>query len=535
MVRSCARVFFFFALGLFFSAWTWADGLKGALKGSKPNLIFVMTDDQGYPPMSSLGHPWLKMPNLDRLGEQSAHFTHFQTAPTCAPTRSAIMTGRHPEKNGVTHTIYERERMALKATILPQVLKTVGYKSGIFGKWHLGDEAEYQPEKRGFDEVFIHGAGGIGQAYDGSCADVPDNGYFDPVIRQNGRFVKTHGFCTDVFFTAALGWIRERATAKEPFFAYISTNAPHGPFIAPEKNMKRFRDAGFGEDQAGFYGMVENIDENVGRLMAKLTEWGLDENTVLIFLSDNGMTGGGSGVPGRELAPGYPYWNAGMKGLKGSTDEGGTRVPFFIRWTGKITAGRDIDRMAAHIDILPTLADFTGVKLPKDQVEGRSLLPLLENAGADWSDRYAFSHVGRWAPGEDPNNHREVNFSVRSQRWRYVGERRPLPPVVMKDASAAEKAQAAERFQKALERSRAAATGPMLYDMENDPGQRNNVIAEHPEIAREMQAAYEQYWKEARPLMVNENVPLSPVKPYHEWYREQMANGGIPDWQPPKL
>src|SRR5690606_26843628 len=152
------------------------------------------------------------------------------------------------------------------ATILPQVLKTAGYTSGIFGKWHLGDEHDYQPDQRGFDETFIHGGGGIGQSYDCSCADAPDNRYHDPVIRHNGRFVRTEGFCTDVFFPAALGWIKEQADANQPFFAYIATNAPHGPFIAPEKNAKRFTELGFGEAQAGFYGMIENIDENVGRL-----------------------------------------------------------------------------------------------------------------------------------------------------------------------------------------------------------------------------------------------------------------------------
>ena len=173
-------------------------------------------------------------------------------------------------KNGVTHTILERERMTLKATTLPQVLKQAGYISGIFGKWHLGDEEPYQPHKRGFDEAFIHGAGGIGQAFKCSCADAPGNKYFDPVVRHNGSFVKTKGFCTDIFFTAAMGWIKAKKDGDAPFFAYITTNAPHGPFIAPPKNTKYFTERGFGKTQAGFYGMIENIDENMGRLMGKL-------------------------------------------------------------------------------------------------------------------------------------------------------------------------------------------------------------------------------------------------------------------------
>ncbi len=193
--------------------------LPGLLAAAdKPNIILVMTDDQGYGPVGRHGHPWIKTPNLDKLYDQSTRLTRFLVSPTCSPTRSALMTGRHPLKNGITHTILERERMALDATILPQVLKTAGYTSGIFGKWHLGDEEAYQPHKRGFDEAFIHGAGGIGQSYKCSCADVPGNKYFDPTIRHNGSFVRTKGYCTDLFFTAAMGWMKEAQKEKETLF-----------------------------------------------------------------------------------------------------------------------------------------------------------------------------------------------------------------------------------------------------------------------------------------------------------------------------
>lgn len=496
---------------------------RAELADTKPNVVLVITDDQGYPPIAAHGHPWIKTPNLDTLYGESTRFTRFLVAPTCSPTRSAIMTGRHPEKNGITHTILERERMTLDATILPQVLKTAGYTSGIFGKWHLGDEAEYQPEKRGFDEVFIHGAGGIGQAYDCSCADAPENQYTNPVIRHNGRFVRTEGFCTDVFFTAALGWIKTKAAAKEPFFAYLSTNAPHGPFIAPEKNAKRFTDLGFGSEQAGFYGMIENIDENMGRLHAKLAEWGLAENTVVIFMSDNGMTGGGSGQVGKDLALGYPFYNAGMKGLKGSNDEGGARVPFFVRWPGKIEAGREIDRIASHIDVLPTLAALTGATLPEGQVEGRSLLPLLEGKADTWEDRYLFNHICRWPTGANPEDFRNVNFSVRNQKYRYVSAQ---------GGGGAAKGKGKDKGKKGAP---PAPRGPELYDMEADPGQTTNVIDQHPEIAAAMKAAFDQYWTEAIPLMVNETAEMSPTKPYHEWYREQEAAGGIPKWGVPEI
>ena len=400
--------------------------------------------------------------------------------------------------------------MTLKATILPQVLKQAGYTSGIFGKWHLGDEEPYQPHTRGFDEAFIHGAGGIGQAYNCSCADAPGNKYFNPVIRHNGSFVKTSGYCTDLFFTAALGWIKAKKDDDAPFFAYITTNAPHGPFIAPPKNTKYFTDLGFGKTQAGFYGMIENIDENMGRLMGKLKEWDLDENTILIFMSDNGMTGGGSGRAGREVAKGHPFYNAGMKGLKGSADEGGVRVPFLVRWDGHWKAGRYFETVSAHIDLLPTFAAIAGIKtLPKNQVEGRSLLPLLNGEKKTLpDDRYLFTHRARWATGTDPNTHQWKNFAVRSQRWRYIGAQQP----------------------------RRGATVPgALYDMQKDPGQTINVAEAHPEVVKKMRAAYDKFWKETLPLMVNEKAPMSKTRPFHVWFNQQIKNGGIPKWKAPKL
>lgn len=503
------RAAIFFSLALTLHAYA-------GLAGSKPNIILVMTDDQGYGQMACHGHPWLKTPNFDALHASSLRFTRFLVSPTCAPTRSAIMTGRHDLKNGVTHTILERERLTLAATILPQVLKTVGYTSGIFGKWHLGDEEPYQPQHRGFDETFIHGAGGIGQAYPCSCADVPGNTYTDPVIRHNGTFVKTHGFCTDVFFSAALGWIKKQKDREQPFFAYITTNAPHGPYLAPEKNKKRFTQLGFPEEQAGFYGMVENIDENMGRLLEKLREWDLFKDTLLIFMSDNGTTGGGPGAPGREFAPGYSFFNGNQVGLKGSTDEGGVRVPFFVRWDGHIKPGRDLSTIAAHIDILPTLAALANAKLPEGQVEGRNLLPLIEGEATHWPERYLFTHIARWAVGTDPDTQEFINYGVRDQRYRYVGPR-------VGNAKAGQK-------KKATWQSREA-----LYDIEADPLQQHNIISEHPEIVAKMKAAYEAFWKQARPLMVNENVPMSPTKPYWELYERQMKAGGIPDWPQPEL
>ncbi|MDA0834657.1 MAG: arylsulfatase [Planctomycetota bacterium] len=464
----------------------------------RPNIILIMTDDQGYAPLGRHGHPWIKTPHLDRLYDQSTRLTRFLVSPTCSPTRSALMTGRHPMRNGVTHTILERERLTLNATTLPQVLKQAGYTTGIFGKWHLGDEEPYQPHNRGFDETFIHGAGGIGQTFECSCADAPGNGYFDPVIRHNGTFVRTKGFCTDTFFRAALGWIHSVKEGEQPFFTYLVTNAPHGPFIAPPKYADRFKKLGFEDNPAGYYGMIENIDDNIGLLLDRLDEWNLADNTLLIFLSDNGMVSAGSYNNNKPYAEGYPFYNAGMKGLKGSVDEGGVRVPAFFRWPGKIKSNHDLDQVTAHIDIFPTLVELAGAIRPANQVQGRSLLPLLLDTSNDWPDRNLVSHFGRWTKGEDPNLSKWKTFAVRNHRFRLVG----------KDE---------------------------LYDMQADPGQTTNVIDKHPDVVKAMLEYYDRWWDETVPMMVNESTPNSLTQPFHELYELQNSLELITDWVPPEL
>lgn len=458
-------------------------------KQSPPNIIIVITDDQGYGDLSVHGSPDVRTPNLDKLHNQSIRFTDFQASPTCSPTRSSLETGRSPFKNGITHTIYERERMTIDAFTLPQMLGDAGYVSAIFGKWHLGDEEDYQPDMRGYDRIFIHGAGGIGQKYPCSCADVPGNSYFNPVIKDQSIFVKTEGFCTDIFFSEGLKWIKQQADKKQPFYARISTNAPHAPFVAPEKYTKRFADEGYGGSAQGFYGMIENIDDNIGILMDKLDEWELAQNTILIFMSDNGKALHSD----QKAAYGNssPAYNAGMKGYKGTVHEGGTRVPFFIRWPEKFEGNRDIETLANHFDIYPTLADIVGRELPvPEQVEGRSLLPLMEGNEDEWTDRYRFFHKGRWPVGDEPNNYQYKNFAVRNEQYRMVG---------MSE----------------------------LYDVQKDPGEQNNIIDLHPEVAKAMIEAYNQWWLETRPLMVNEGVPMSKVWPFHEKYYEQLKNGGV--------
>jgi arylsulfatase A-like enzyme len=446
-----------------------------AAPSSRPNIIIVMTDDQGYGDLGFTGNPIIRTPHIDAFAKESIRFTDFHASPTCAPTRAALMTGRHEFRSGVTHTIQERERLNLKATTIAQVLKSAGYTSGIFGKWHLGDEDEYQPGRRGFDEVFIHGAGGIGQTYPGSCGDAPDNGYFNPAIRHNGKFVKTKGYCTDVFFQQAIDWMASRRKKKSPFLAYITPNAPHAPLDCPEEYVKRYEDK-VNEKTARFYGMIENIDENFGKLLAKLDEWKIAHNTLLIFLTDNGSAGGSE------------VFNAGMRGRKGTPYEGGTRVPSFWRWPENFKGGRDCQALTAHLDIFPTLAEITGAKIPeKIKLDGRSLVPLLQNPAADWPDRFLFTHVGRWEKGKAEESKYE-KCAVRNARFQLVNNTE-------------------------------------LYDLKSDPGQKQNVIAKHADVVTKMSRSYDQWWSEILLALENENVVGPKINPFKAAYWKQLGGG----------
>ena len=449
------------------------------LAGRRPNVVLVITDDQGYGEIGVHGNPVIRTPHLDRLHDASVRFTDFHVSPTCAPTRSALLTGRHEFKNGVTHTIFERERLTLKATTIAQVLRSAGYATGIFGKWHLGDEDAYQPGQRGFDEVFVHGGGGIGQTFPGSCGDAPDNRYFDPAIRHNGRFVKTRGYCTDVFFGRALDWIGAQRAAVRPFFAYVTPNAPHAPYISPGAAYEApYLGKSLSTNAVAYYAMISNLDENVGRLQARLREWQLETNTLVIFLTDNGHS-----VPN--------VFNAGMRGMKGGPYQGGTRVPSFWHWPETLTPG-DRPQLAAHLDVFRTLAGLAGARLSPEverQVEGRSLLPLLANRSAPWPDRTLVTHVGRW-------NHGQVaaakfrQSAIRNTRFRLVND--------------------AE-----------------LFDLEADPGESRNVLADHPAVVAELRAAYDRWWDEILPGLDNEAVLGPTVNPFKAAYWGQF--GGGPD------
>jgi arylsulfatase len=460
-----------------------AAPLWAGLAGARPNVIFLITDDQGYGDLSCHGHPILKTPHLDRLHKEGTRFTDFHVSPTCAPTRAALLTGRHEFRSGVTHTIKERERLSLKPQTLPEALVQAGYTTGIFGKWHLGDEPERWPNKRGFQEMFIHGAGGIGQTYPGSCGDAPGNRYQDPWVLHNGKFTKTTGYCTDVFFDAALAWVEKCHAAQKPFYCHIATNTPHAPLDARAEDEARYAAQVEGQE-AKFYGMISNIDDNVGRLLAKLDQLGLTKNTLVVFINDNGGT------------VGCQRHNAGMRGTKGSPWLGGTRASSFWRWPGKIEP-RDEERFACHWDFFPTLAELTGATIPAGQVEGRSLLPLLENKAPQWPERLFITHVGRWETGSDLTLARDTNVAVRLGSWTLVRAKHPG--------------------------KKSPEAKWELFDLKADFGQKNDLAADQPERVEKLQKAYFSWWEQTVPHFENEAAPLPAENPFHKLFREQIG------------
>lgn len=464
----------------FISAAAATAALGAQTRPRRPNIILVLTDDQGYGDIAAHGNPTIKTPNLDRLHAESIRFTDFHASPTCAPTRTAIMTGRHEFRSGVTHTILERERMSLKSTTIAQLLKGAGYRTGIFGKWHLGDAEPYQPQNRGFEETFIHGCGGIGQDYPGTCSDAPGNTYFDPVIRHNGRFERTKGYCTDVFFAQALTWIEARKDQDAPFFAYITPNAPHVPLICPDEYQRMYSKLNLDEKTQKYFGMCTNIDDNVGKLVNRLTDWGIEKNTLLLFMTDNGGTGG------------VKVFNAGMRGAKATAYQGGTRVPAFFHWPGTFTPGHR-SQLAAHIDLFPTFAELAGAALPPSlSLDGRSLLPILRNPDASWPDRHLFTHLGRWPEGKAAES-KYLHCSVRTRQYSLVNNQ--------------------------MERNWE------LYDISSDPGEQHNLASQRRDTVAEMASAYDRWWTEVLPGLENENAEPPRIAPYKKLYYDQFGGG----------
>jgi len=425
-----------------------------AAEDRKPNVILVITDDQGYGDIAAHGNKMIKTPNLDSLHSRSIRLTDFHVDPTCSPTRSALMTGRYSTRTGVWHTIMGRSIMEGGELTLAETFKAGGYTTGMYGKWHLGDNYPCRPQDQGFDETFCHGGGGVGQT-----PDFFGNKYFNDTYFRNGKPEKTEGYCTDVWFKEALSFIEKNR--DKPFFAYLSTNAPHGPFLVAESYKAPYRERGVPGSMAAFYGMITNIDDNMGKLIKRLDELKLTENTILIFMTDNGTAAGAPrGRRGKKkpdtTSKTWPGFNAGMRGQKGSGYDGGHRVPFFIHWpAGGLHGGRDLDTLSAHIDILPTLAELCGIKRPAGgapPIDGKSLAPLLRGKEPNWPDRTLFVHSQRIEQVKKGRNN-----SVMTKRWRLVNNKE-------------------------------------LYDITADPGQSRNIAAKHPAVVGTLNAAYDGWW-----------------------------------------
>ncbi|OUS72942.1 sulfatase [Pseudoalteromonas sp. A601] len=433
----------------------------------KPNIILLMTDDQGYGDFSMHDNPIVQTPNIATLAEESQRFSNFHVDPTCSPTRAALMSGQYSLRAGVWHTVMGRHMLSNQHNILPEILGDAGYTTAMFGKWHLGENYPFRPEDQGFDHVLMHGGGGVGQA-----PDYWENDQFDDTYFLNGQEKKYTGFATDVWFDEAIEFVHQQAKQDAPFFLYLSTNAPHTPWRAPEKYIEPYKALGLDDDLAKFYAMITNIDDNVARLRQAMRDDNIEDNTIFIFMTDNGssMATKSNGEPltrlsaevksaieaktGKKLST----LNSYMRGGKASTYEGGHRTPFFIRWpNGDLGKPGEFVDLAAHIDLLPTLLDLVGIEAQGIDVDGISLVSLLKE-GTPLPDRTMVVTNQRVL---NPSPQRP--YSVMQGNWRYVH---------------------AEQN-----------GGVELFDLSTDPGQQLDVSAQYPERVAAMAKAYDQWWE----------------------------------------
>ena len=419
-------------------------GKEQEIPKSKPNVIIVITDDQGYGDLGHTGNPIIKTPALDKFAGEAVSLTNYHVGTTCAPTRAGLLTGRNCNRNGVWHTIMGASILNDGETTLADVFKENGYRTGMFGKWHLGDNHPFLPHDRGFDETFYHGGGGVGQT-----PDYWNNDYFDDTYFRNGVPEKKTGYCTDVWFDEAMQFIKDKK--EEPFLCYLSLNAPHGPFNLPEEYYELYKnETRIHEIQKRFYGMITNIDDNFSRLLMQLDEMGIAENTIVIFTTDNGTARGYMMDKETEQVFGY---NAGMRGTKGSEYDGGHRVPFIIRWPkGGLTGGEKRSALTAHVDMLPTLTNLTGAKFkPSKTMDGTDISGYLLGK-SEVPERSLVTDTQRV-----PWPIKGKNSCVMNGNWRLVN-------------------------------------GTELYNISEDPGQTSNLADQSPERVVEMNAFYESWW-----------------------------------------
>jgi len=437
----------------------------------QPNIVLVMTDDQGYGDLGHTGHPYAKTPHIDALSKESINLTDFHVSPTCSPTRASLMTGRWANRTGVWHTINGRSLLRKNEVTFPGMLAAAGYETGIFGKWHLGDAYPFRPQDKGFTYTFHHGAGGVGQT-----PDVWNNDYFSGGYYSNGKIVKADGFCTDVFFDKANEFIKKQAEEKKPFLAYIATNAPHSPMLAPQNYLDMYK--GKPGKQEAFYAMITNIDDNVAKTRALLKELDIYENTIFIFMTDNGS------------ASGHTVYNANMKGGKNSEYDGGHRVPFIMHYPKKnYTKQTNLKTLTHVVDLAPTLLELCGVKQPESaKFDGISIVDLFDGKSENWPHRYVITDSQRVV---DPVKWKKS--AVMIQDWRLVN-------------------------------------GKELYFMPDDPGQENNLATKHPDKVKELRGYYEEWWSDLEPgyaetaefILGNEDA-LNTTLTAHDWISPKLA------------
>ena len=430
---------------------------------AKPNIVLIMTDDQGYGDIGGNQNPAVSTPNLNELANQSVRFTNFHMDPTCSPSRSALLTGKHSMRARVWHTIMGRSLLPADNVTVAEALQENGYKTAMFGKWHLGDNYPFRPQDQGFDEVLIHGGGGVGQT-----PDYWGNTQFEDSYYRNGKPEHFDKFSTTVWFDEAIKFIQENQ--ENHFFAYIATNAPHSPWRAPEEYVKPYLEMGLPDYLALFYAMITQFDEQLGRLRAELDDLGLADNTVFIFATDNGsaMTTDRAVTmqdqsfeevfAALKKQPALNDWvyNNGRRGFKSTVYEGGHRVPLYVHWPNGKFEARDENSLSAHYDLMPTLLDIIGAKPPTD-IDGVSLLPLLRQKEEITDREIIVTNQRVDIPSPDRPS------VVMTDQWRYVlhGEEELVE----------------------------------LFDIIADPSQNNDVKEAHPDVVTQLQQSFDSWWQ----------------------------------------
>jgi len=415
-----------------------------------PNVILILADDVGYGDLSCHGNPRLRTPNIDQLHRESIRLTDFHVAPICTPTRSQLLTGIDALRNGAMNASSGRAILRRGLPTIADVFAANGYRTAMFGKWHLGHTYPYRPQDRGFEETVWFPISQIS-----SMADAWGNDYVNDRYRHGDELQQYEGYCTDVFFREAISWMRSQHETKTPFFLYLPLNAAHYPVWVEEKYAAPYRD--LPGDLSNFFGMIANIDENMRLLETLLHETGMRDNTLLLFLTDNGS------------AVAADFYNAGMRGGKFQLWEGGHRVPCFIRWPdGGLRAPGDVAELTHCQDLLPTLIELCGLAAPKDaRLDGISLAPLLRGESERLADRMLVVQFSRPAVHPEKGNvsrPREADAAVLWKQWRLIG-------------------------------------GKRLYNVRNDPGQVRDLAPQYPEIIARMQAHYGVWWDALDPQL----------------------------------